>query len=151
MAQPATKGEPKLVRLINPETGVVFDYSGWWLRPGKATLTDVRKGWARFPGEKVYLSLPPGVQIQLDSGKLQVFGQFQAREAIEDSQALATEMPRGNASHASWLEYAISQGMDRQEAAGLTRDQIRARFAEPLLTAEAVPEAGADGKYEVLA
>jgi hypothetical protein len=150
MAPAATATAPKLIRLINPDTGVIFDYAGRWLRPGKATLTDVRKGWARYPGDKVWLSLPPGVQIQLDSGKLQVYNEFQAREAIGESQSLEAPMPRGNASHDAWLEFAVSQGMDRQEAAGLTRDQIRARFAEPVLMPEAASEAAGDGQYEVL-
>jgi hypothetical protein len=147
----ATEAEPKLIRLINPETGVILDYAGRWLRPGKATLTDVRKGWARFPGDKVWLSLPPGVQIQLDSGKLQVYGEFQAREAIGESQTLEAMMPRGNASHEAWAEFAVSQGMDRQEAMSLTRDQIRARFSEPLLSPDTAPEGASDGRYEVLA
>jgi hypothetical protein len=150
MAPAATRTEPKLVRLINPETGVIFDYSGHWLRPGKATMTDVRKGWARFPGDKVWLSLPPGVQKQLEAGKLQVLTEHEAREAIGDSQALAAMMPRGNAAHSAWLEFAVAQGMDRREAEGLTRDQIRARFAEPVLMPEAASEAGGDGQYEVL-
>jgi hypothetical protein len=150
MAPAATGTAPKLIRLINPDTGVIFDYAGRWLRPGKATLTDVRKGWARYPGDKVWLSLPPGVQIQLDSGKLQVYNEFQARESISESQSVESMMPRGNASHTQWLEFAVSQGMGRQEAEGLTRDQIRARFAEPVLMPEAASEAGGDGQYEVL-
>jgi hypothetical protein len=150
MAPAATATAPKLIRLINPDTGVIFDYAGRWLRPGKATLTDVRKGWARYPGDKVWLSLPPGVQIQLDSGKLQVYNEFQARESISESQSVESMMPRGNAAHSAWLEFAVSQGMDRREAEGLTRDQIRARFAEPVLMPEAASEAAGDGQYEVL-
>jgi hypothetical protein len=152
-AMPATapgKGKPQFIQLINPETGAIFDYCGWWLRPGKATAIDVRKKLAEFVGQRVFLSLPPGVQIQLDSGKLQVYGQFQAREAIEEGQALEA-MPRGNASHAQWAEFAVAQGMPRTEAEGLTRDQIRARFAESAYGAETAPEAAGDGKYEVLA
>lgn len=151
MAAAATDAKPKLIRLINPDTGAIFEYAGRWLRPGKATITDVKKGWAAFPGDKVWLSLPVGVQTQLDAGKLQVLTEHEAREAIGESQSLENMMPRGNAAHSAWLEFAVSQGMNRQEAEGLTRDQIRARFAEPLLTTEAVPEAGAEGKYEVLA
>jgi hypothetical protein len=151
MAPAATEAEPKLVRLINPETGVIFDYAGRWLRPGKATLTDVKRGWARFPGDKVWLSLPVGVQTQLDAGKLQVYGEFQAREAIGESQSLESMMPRGNASHAQWVDFAITQGMGREEAMALTRDQIRARFSEPVLVPEAAAEAGGGGAYEVLA
>lgn len=150
MAPAGTATEPKLIRLINPDTGAIFEYAGRWLRPGKATITDVKKGWAAFVGDKVWLSLPVGVQTQLDSGKLQVLTEHEAREAIGDSQALAAMMPRGNAAHSAWLEFAVAQGMDRREAEGLTRDQIRARFAEPVLMPEAASEAAGDGQYEVL-
>jgi hypothetical protein len=147
----ATSAEVKLVRLINPATGVILDYAGRWLRPGRATATDVRKGQARFAGDKVWLSLPPGVQKQLDAGHLQVYVEYRAREEVGDSGPPGSLMPRGNASHAAWADFAVAQGMDREDAAGLTRDQIRARFAEPALTEEAAAEAGADGRYEVLA
>jgi hypothetical protein len=37
--------------------------------------------------------------------------------------------PSGNASRAEWAAYAIGQGMTRDEADDLTRDELRARFA----------------------
>jgi hypothetical protein len=151
MAPSAAAPEAKLIRLINPATGVVLEYCGRWLRPGKASMSDVKRGWARYPGDKVFLSLPVGVQIQLDSGKLQVLSEHEAREAIGESQSAESMMPRGNAAHSVWVEFAVTQGMGRPEAEGLTRDQIRARFSEPVFDPGAVTEASGDGKYEVMA
>ena len=37
-------------------------------------------------------------------------------------------VPRGNASKDEWMAYAISQGMDRDEAVSLKRDEIKARL-----------------------
>ncbi len=129
-----------LIRLVNPATGVTLEYRGRWLRPGKATMADVKRGWARFPGDKVWLSLPPGVQKQLDAGRLQVAGQYEAKSVIEASQTTESLMPRGNASHDQWLQFAVSQGMPREEAAGLTRDAIRMRFTAPAFDPDAAPE-----------
>jgi hypothetical protein len=129
-----------VIRLVNEATGVVHEYRGRWLRPGKATIGDVKRGWARFPGDKVWLSLPPGVQKQLDAGRLQIAGQYEARATIEAGQTAESLMPKGNASHESWLAFAVNQGMDRQEAAGLTRDQIKARFTAPAFDPDAAPE-----------
>lgn len=149
MAPSAGVKDLPVIRLINPATGVTLEYQGRWLRPGKANMADVKRGFARYPGDKVWLSLPPGVQKQLDAGRLQVAGEFQARESIRDGATAESLMPRGNASHEQWLRFAVSQGMDRQEAAGLTRDQIRARFTAPAFDPEAAPEEiGAD--FELL-
>lgn len=133
-----------MITLINPATGVRFHYEGRWLRSGKATDGDVRRGRARFRGEKVYLPLPPGVQIQLDKGVLQVDSDYLAREQLAASEAVDSLMPKGNASHEQWLSYAVSQGMERQEAGGLSRDAIRARFAQPSFDPDAPPELGDD-------
>lgn len=144
-----TDEELQTIRLVNPSTGVRLEYRGRWLRNGKATDNDVRAGRARFRGDKVYLNLPPGVQKQLEAGRLQVDTEYDAREALEASQTLAAAMPRGNASHEQWLSYALTQGMSRDEAAGLTRDQIRSRFSAPAFDPEA-PPAGGDDKFETL-
>lgn len=129
-----------MIRLVNPGTGVRLEYEGKWLRPGKATDGDVRRGRARFRGDKVYLSLPPGVQIQLDSGHLQVDTDYLAREQLDAAETIEANMPKGNASHEVWLSYAIAQGMPREEAAGLTRDQIKARFSQPAFDPDAPPD-----------
>lgn len=39
--------------------------------------------------------------------------------------------PDARADHATWARYAVSQGMPTDQAAGLTRDQIRVRFVTP--------------------
>jgi hypothetical protein len=149
MTPSANVADMPVIRLVNPATGVTFEYKGRWLRPGKATIGDVKRGWARWPGDRVWLSLPPGVQKQLDAGRLQVAADFQAREDISASQTPESAMPRGNASHEQWRAYAISQGMTQDEAANLTRDQIRSRFATPAFDPDA-PPAGDDGPFEML-
>lgn len=141
----------RIVRLINPATGVRFEYQGRWLRAGKATDNDVRRGFARFRGDKVFLSLPPGVQKQLDAGHLQLDTEYEARRALEESQSVDAMMPADSASKEAWIGYAISQGMSRDEAAGLTRAAIKARFKRPEFDPDAPPEdLSDDGKYEVL-
>lgn len=150
MAQTATAKDMPVIRLVNPVTGVTFEYQGRWLRPGKATITDVKRGLARWPGDKVWLSLPPGVQKQLEAGRLQIAGQYEAREAIESAQTPESAMPRGNASLDTWRNYAVSQGMTRDEASEMTRDQIKARFTAPAFDPDAPPEGTDDGRYEML-
>ena len=133
-----------MITLINPATGVRHQYEGRWLRPGPATDNDIRRGRARFRGDKVYLNLPPGVQIQLDKGALQIDTDYEARTELEASETTDASMPKGNASHEAWLSYAVAQGMPREEAAGLSRDQIKARFAQPVFDPDAPPELGPD-------
>lgn len=154
----AVQEAPQLTRLINPETGVRFefpkvtrDFPGW-LRSSPATDKDVRKGLARFRGDQVWLPLPPGVQAQLEKGVLQFDTEYQAREALEAAAGIAGEpvpQPAGNASRETWISYAISQGMDRGEATALSRDQIKARFAEPAFDPDAPPETVGD-QYALL-
>lgn len=129
-----------MITLVHPQTGVRHFYEGRWLRPSPATDEDIRRGRARFRGDQVWLNLPPGVQIQLDSGHLQVDTDYEARTDLEASQNVESAMPRGNASHEAWASYAVTQGMDRDEAAGLSRDQIKARFTQPPFDPEAAPD-----------
>jgi hypothetical protein len=42
----------------------------------------------------------------------------------------SAEAPPGNASKAAWVDYAVSQGADRDEAEGYTRDELVARYGE---------------------
>ncbi len=150
MSAARTEGLP-VIRLVNPATGVTFEYCGRWLRPGKAGMADVKRGWARYPGDKVWLTLPVGVQKQFDAGRLQIAGQYEARATIEAGQTPEAAMPKGNASHETWMNYAVEQGMPRGEAAELTRDQIRARFTAPSFDPEAAPQdVTGDGVYEML-
>ena len=88
----------------------------------------------------MWLPLPPGVQAQLDKGVLQIDTEYEAREDLGKGSDVANPIIRGNASHEQWADYALTQGMPREEAAGLSRDQIRARFA----TREFDPDAAGD-------
>jgi len=138
-----TGGEPQLITLINPDTGVRFQYKGRWLRSNPATDRDVKLGFAKFRGDKVYLPLPPGVQAQLDKGVLQVARDFEAREALEASAGIhgeAPPQPAGNASRETWIAYAVSEGMPREEAVSLSRDEIRRRFTAPAFDPDAAPD-----------
>lgn len=40
------------------------------------------------------------------------------------------EAPRRNAKKTEWIDFAVSQGMDRDEADEMTRDQLAERFGE---------------------
>lgn len=66
--------------------------------------------------------LPPAIRRQWDEGKL-----IPATEPATEPGG----RPRGNASHQAWIDYAAGQGMDRAEAAALTRAELRERFTTP--------------------
>lgn len=141
---------PSEMHLVNPETGRRFDFTGWWLRGSPATATDVRLGRARFIGAKVWMRLPPGVQAQFDKGVLQLAHDYEVRRSLEAT--LEPEGPRapaGNASREAWIGYAVSQGMPADEAAALSRDQIRQRFAAPVFDPDAPPVMD-DPKFDML-
>jgi hypothetical protein len=128
------------ITLVNPSTGVRFQYKGQWLRSSPATDTDIKQGRARFRGDKVNLHLPPGVQAQLDKGVLQIDTDFDSRRDLEASDLDAAPMPKGNASAETWISYAVSQGMDRNEAVSMSRDQLKSRFTAPAFDPDAPPE-----------
>jgi hypothetical protein len=139
----AVKEDHPVVHLVNPETGARFDFRGRWLRSSPATDRDIKMGRARFRGDQVWLNLPPGVQAQLDKGALMIDSDYNARQALEAAAGLKDEpapMPAGNASRETWISYAISQGMPRDEATALSRDQIKARFSAPAFDPDAPPE-----------
>lgn len=148
----AVKDDHPVVRLVNPDTGAKFDFRGKWLRGSPATDRDIKLGRAKFRGDKVWLNLPPGVQAQLDKGTLMIDADFNARQALQQAAGLVDEalpQPAGNASREAWISYAISQGMPRDEAVGLTRDQIKVRFAEPAFDPDAAPETVGE-KFDLL-
>jgi hypothetical protein len=150
----ATRDDHPTVRLVNPDTGAKFDFRGKWLRGSPATDRDIKAGRARFRGDKVYLNLPPGVQAQLDKGALMIDSDYDARQELEQAAGMKDEalpMPPGNGSREAWISYAISQGMARDEAANLSRDQIKARFAEPAFDPDAPPtDVTGDPKFDML-
>ncbi len=138
----AAAGTPPVITLINPSTGVRFDFRGTWLRNSPATDSDIKRGRAQFRGDKVWLNLPPGVQAQLDKGVLRYATEYDEQAAclgaagsglpdpgLPDLPGGAV-MPDGRASHQAWMQYAIAQGVPQADAASLTRDQLRALFAE---------------------
>lgn len=126
-----------IVTLLNPSTGVTFQFAGEWLRSSPATDADIKRGRAVFRGDKVYLNLPPGVQAQLDKGTLQLVHNEQPSEVEPDPDDDALwipngmPMPPGNAAHTAWRDYAVGQGMPAAEADEWTRDQLRTRFLSP--------------------
>ncbi len=81
--------------------------------------------------------MPPGVQAQLNKGVLQIAHDEEpaAPDPWPTDEAPWTPngmpMPPGNASHEHWRDYAVSAGMPADEAAALTRDQLRMRFLAP--------------------
>jgi hypothetical protein len=46
----------------------------------------------------------------------------------EDDSAAEDARPKGNASHEAWIDYAVAQGMARDDAEALSRDELRDRF-----------------------
>jgi hypothetical protein len=131
----------EIITLVNPSTGVRLQFTGRHLRNGRATDSDIRRGRARFRGDKVYLDLPAGVQVQYDKGVLQLDTDYEARVRHEEASTLdQIPMPAGNSSHESWISYAVSQGMERDEAVRLTRNQIKARFTEVPFDPDAPPD-----------
>jgi hypothetical protein len=55
--------------------------------------------------------------------------------------------PRGNAGQPEWVEFAVSQGMDREEATRLKREELKARLVldDPAEPATAADTADSDG------
>lgn len=122
-----TAGLPPVITLVNPSTGARFDFRGRWLRSSSATDADVRAGRAKYRGDRVYLSIPPGVQVQLDKGMLRYASLLDEQLAGASTEMPgghsapgATPMPPANGSHGAWVMFAISQGMDQADAAALT-------------------------------
>jgi len=99
------------VKLKCENTGMVFDFS---------------------------LPLPYGIQRQLDGGHLLDVTDAEPAPVVPIGGTVAR--PRGNASHQAWIDYAATQGMDRAEAATLTRDQLRGRFTQPVFDPDSPPD-----------
>lgn len=51
-------------------------------------------------------------------------------ESTVDEGEDMVEVPRRNAKKTEWIDFAVSQGMDRDEADEMTRDQLADRFGE---------------------
>lgn len=126
-----------MISLHNPDTGMTFDFDGKWLRSTAASLDDVRSGLAEKVGDKVYLDLPAGVHAQLAPG-----GPLVRVEARQPARSAEPGLPRRNASHQVWIDYAASQGMSRGEAAAMPRDELRDRFTDQPFDPDAPPVMG---------
>lgn len=66
-------------------------------------------------------------------GQPQMDAQVQAAQAADaqataDAQAEPAQTPSTSATKAEWVEYAVSQGMDRTEADSLTKDDLKSRY-----------------------
>lgn len=83
----------------------------------------------------VSLPLPYGVQRQVDDGGLAVVAEIDA----EQPGTRPAGMPRGNASHEAWINYALTQGMSHADASALTRDELRDRFRDTGFRPQEVP------------
>jgi hypothetical protein len=115
------------VRLENPTTGVVMDF-GLPLPP--VIAKQVENGYLRPP-------VPPLEDLAVVQPDTSAAA---GGAAPGDGQGPSPQpAPRGNASLQAWVEYAVSQGMPAAEAAGLSRDEIRARFTDPGFDPDAPP------------
>lgn len=80
--------------------------------------------------------LPDGIAHRLKTGDLTRVtedGQPWTADADEvepDAPLDAPELPKRTASRAEWTEFAVSQGMDRGEAATMTKAELIARFTQ---------------------
>jgi len=75
---------------------------------------------ATYPGEFAYFnSAGYGVE-ELDP----------AEEADVDGDGTVEKLPRRNASEATWRVFAVDHGMSEEEADGLTRDELIARYSK---------------------
>jgi hypothetical protein len=75
--------------------------------------------------------LPPAVQKRVDAGLMRVLPAPEEAQEAPEGAAVPPEpdevpMPSNGASRAEWEAYAISQGMGREKAEGLTRNQLAA-------------------------
>jgi hypothetical protein len=62
-------------------------------------------------------------------------------EHVEPTGEIPLDQPPGNASQAAWAAYAVSRGMDPDEAAGMSRADLIKTTTEP----EPEPEPEPDG------
>ena len=91
--------------------------------------------------------LPPGIAYQVKAGFLvDDDGSELPPVKLPDG---TPARPRGNASLELWIAYAVSQGMDRDEASALTRNELRARLSEVPFDPKAAPsmEGGSDADF----
>ena len=84
-------------------------------------------------GKQTYLYTGALVPDFVDAERLE---QLVADGVVADATPAAAaddtdKAPGKSASKATWVEYAVSQGMDATEAEALTRDDLAEKFGEP--------------------
>ena len=82
--------------------------------------------------------LPLGIQSRLDKGDLvrvnedgtpwREPGETVVEPPLGDQPADAPPLPKKTENRAIWTEFAVSQGMDREEAASMTKAELIERF-----------------------
>lgn len=133
---PADQAE--IIQVRNPATGHVFEFTGSHAYPpflddtgsaDPATRKRVGEERNRFLLGK----LPYETKKHVDSGDLEYVG-VRAADTVPPVTGPAAppgaERPKANGSQEAWINYALSQGMPHSEAAALSRDELRARFAD---------------------
>ena len=85
--------------------------------------------------------LPPGIQDRLDKGDLVRVNEDGTPWREPDEPVLepphgdlppdAPPLPKKTEPRAAWTEFAVSQGMDREEAASMTKAELIERFTPP--------------------
>jgi hypothetical protein len=72
--------------------------------------------------------LPAAVQRRVDDGLMRVIPgpEGEPEAVLEPAVPEDVPMPSNGASRADWEAYAVSQGMDRARAEGMTRNQLSA-------------------------
>ena len=88
------------------------------------------------------LPLPPGIQSRLGRGDLTRVNEDGTPWADPDEEILepplvdrlptdAPPLPKKTDNRATWTEFAVSQGMDRETAAGMTKAELIDAFTQP--------------------
>lgn len=130
--------QAEIVQVRNPATGHVFEYAGEFSYPpylddtGSTNPATIRRVAAER-NRHLLGSIPYEVKKHVDSGDLEYVGVRDADDvpaATGPAVPPGTERPAGNASQEAWINYALTQGMSHSEAAALSRDALRARFAD---------------------
>jgi hypothetical protein len=74
---------------------------------------------------------PSGSPVVIGDEDLRSEHQRQQRDAQQRADQAQGKPPATNATKQAWVDHAVRQGADRDEAEGLTRDQLRERYRAP--------------------
>ena len=103
-----------------------------WGQPGKGGRTTRRKGEVvDVTDEQAKRLIKIGAAKNVRETKAQPAAAKDTQPESPKDQAPATpEKPKPTATKGTWAAYAVSQGMDAQEADALTRDELAAHYAD---------------------